>query len=119
MIGETLSYIDVCENEIRLETVSGKVFTLYHEQDCCEGVDLVNVEGNFQHLLGKVVTEVIEEIDPDDDPIFGAQEPPCESRTNTRVTFKTDEDTVITRWVGESNGYYSEGVDFIEITKKK
>lgn len=118
LVGETLEYVDFGGDEIRLTTKSGKVFQFYHEQDCCESVTLVDIEGNEKNLVGKVVRSVEVDIDPDNDAFFDHNDEVSrsyEGRTNTKITFVVDDETVITRWVGESNGYYSERVDFAQI----
>lgn len=119
LVGETLTHIDVFSEEILLTLESGRKVKVYHSQDCCENVWLENVEGDFKELVGKVLIDVSEEVDPDGDQVFAAhdeaREYPAESKTNTRISFVVDGATVITRWIGESNGYYSEGVTFAEI----
>jgi uncharacterized protein (TIGR02996 family) len=35
--------------------------------------------------------------------------------TTTAFIFKTDADTVVSKWIGESNGYYSESVQLEEV----
>ena len=85
---------------------------IYHEQDCCETVQIQDTEGNWHDLIGKVITET------DHDETCGVLDN-SESSTLTTLTFKCDDATVISRWIGESNGYYSEGVDLADITNWK
>ena len=112
MIGEVLSSIDIDtkENQILLTTKSGRIFKFYHEQDCCESVTINGlVVGDIQKLVGGVIQEITKE--------ESTVEVEYDSRTDTTLTFKIDEHTVISNWIGESNGYYSESVDFQEIDK--
>jgi hypothetical protein len=94
-----------------LTTKSGKVFRIFHSQDCCENVRIVGTEGNWKDLVGKVIRDFSHVTDPGGDP------PPeySESWTWTEFIFKVDDHTVISRWLGDSNGYYSEHVDFEKI----
>ena len=114
LIGETLTHIDADESgdTIRMETASGKVITLYHFQDCCESVRIEDTQGNWHDLIGKVIVGAEKR-----DGQFG--EPyEADSWTRTEFTFKVDDATVISRWIGESNGYYSESVDIKVATKR-
>lgn len=115
LVGETLKYVDDCGDEILLTTESGKKYKIYHSQDCCESVSVLDTKGNWHDLIGKVirVAEHDEESNPDKEEI-GVDY--YDSATLTTLTFKTDENTVISRWIGESNGYYSESVDIADIT---
>lgn len=113
LAGETLTHIDVDEKEnvILLTTESGRQVRIEHDQDCCESVYIEDTEGDWRELIGKPIIAATEEIIPGGDP------PPQypDSWTRTNLTFKVDGATVINRWIGESNGYYSETVDIKEI----
>ena len=116
LVGETLTYVDTDENndEIMLTTASGKIIKIFHEQDCCESVHIEDTEGNWHELIGKVIVEATNESTSEG-------EPPneySESWTRTTLTFKVDDATVISRWIGESNGYYSESVDIEMVAKR-
>ena len=83
-----------------------KEFVFYHEQDCCENVIIVDVNGDYNDLLD-VPLLMAEESSNND---FGD----CyESCTWTFYKFRTIKGSVTVRWLGESNGYYSESVDLI------
>jgi hypothetical protein len=114
LVGETLSYIDTDDSgQILLTTQSGRQICIYHEQDCCESVFIYDTKGNWHELIGKPILWANEEIDSPDDDIIGN----FDSVTQTKLTFKVDDATVVSRWIGESNGYYSETVDIKEILK--
>ena len=78
-------------------------------QDCCESVDIDDVCGDLGDLVGSPILQA-EEVD-------GGQLPAREdgyevSYTWTFYKFATIKGSVTVRWYGESNGYYSEEVDF-------
>lgn len=114
LIGETLEFVDVDEqeNQILLTTKSGRRILIYHDQGCCESVRIVDTLGNWHDLIGKVIVEVEEDI------IDSGDHDGYDSKTETTLTFKVDGSTVISKWIGESNGFYSESVDITEITRK-
>ena len=116
LVGETLTHIDINEagNEIMLTTESNKIIRIYHEQDCCESVGIEDTEGNWHDLIGKVIIEASEDVRPAGDP---APKYP-DSWTRTDLKFRVDGATVISRWIGESNGYYSESVDIEYVTNR-
>lgn len=109
--GEILTNIDIDEDkrQMLLTTKSGRVFRFHHKQDCCEDVKIVGLDENFTTLQGKVINEVKEEV------VEEENMEDYEHRTKTNFIFKTDENTAICRWVGISNGYYSETVDIDEL----
>lgn len=118
LVGEVLTHVDIFSDEILLTTESGRKIQIHHDQDCCESVGIVDTEGNWQDLVGKPLLEASTEIDPDNDPVFIETDKNYhDSWTNTKLTFRVDGATVINRWIGDSNGYYSENVDFEDITK--
>jgi len=87
-------------------------FTFLHEEDCCEHVYIEDIVGDLNDLVGKPL-DIVEEVEydrdfnpPDVEPVSG------DSFTWTFYKFATIKGYVDVRWLGESNGYYSEGVDF-------
>lgn len=108
--GEVLTHIDAGGDEIMLTTQSGRKIRIFHSQDCCESVSIEGIDGELHKLVGKVLIDTSEEIDRENNP----PEYP-DSWTRTIHTFKVDDATVIVRWMGESNGYYSESVDIAEL----
>lgn len=115
LCGEILTNIDIDDDYILLTTVSGRKIQIFHYQDCCESVSIESVEGNIVNLTGKVLIDVSERIDDSDNPPKDCDE----SWTRTIHTFKTNDETVIVKWIGISNGYYSENVTIEEIGKIK
>lgn len=93
--------------EIVIDTEEGPRYRMYHCQNCCEHVRVTNASAHINDKLGKVLS-VKEEIDCD---IAGGDD----SATETTFTIKTDKGKIKIEWLGESNGYYGEGVDFDEI----
>ena len=80
-------------------------FVFFHSQNCCESVDINDITGDLEDLVGEPLL-IAEEVS-------GATEPDVEHResyTYTFYKFATRRGYVDVRWLGESNGYYSEGV---------
>ena len=112
LVGEILTNIDVSDDTVMMTTKSGRQIMLYHSQGCCESVSILSTDGEWRELIGKPLLIVEEEIDGSAACDYG-------SKTETTFTFGVDGATVINRWIGESNGYYSESVDIKEITSSK
>jgi hypothetical protein len=110
--GKTLSSItgEVGSGEIVFVTTNGDKYLMYHEQDCCESVSVEDIVGDLQDLVGSelLVAEVVEGESPAD---FEAYE----SYTWTFYKFATRKGYVDIRWLGQSNGYYSESVSFVKV----
>ncbi len=111
LVGEVLDAVDIDreENQILLTTRSGRRFLVYHEQDCCETVAISGQDGNFGKLIGKPIVEAR------DFAVDTSEEAIDSSQTTTTLVFRVDDQTVISRWIGDSNGYYSESVDIAEL----
>ena len=111
LVGEVLDAVDIDreENQILLTTRSGRKFLVYHEQDCCESVRMVGQNGSFDELIGKPIVEAR------DFAVDTSEEATDSSQTTTTLVFRVDDQTVISRWIGDSNGYYSESVDIAEL----
>lgn len=106
MIGKIPVDISQNEDEITFTFSDGDFCTFHHEQDCCEIVTIDDVNGDWSDLIGVpiiVAEERIGEYVPDG----------WEDKTTwTFYTFRTIKGSVDVIWRGESNGYYSESVDF-------
>lgn len=110
LIGSTICSIEGIEKgseEVRIAYRTNQnhiqVLTMFHQQDCCENVFVQSVEGDT-NLEGCIVTyagEIISEQESDN----------FSTNTKTFYTIACAEKTMVIRWYGESNGYYSERVD--------
>jgi hypothetical protein len=114
LIGKTLTKVDdSSEYELKFYTDDNKIYRMYHEQDCCESVYIEDICGDLNDLLGTPIV-MAEEVVEDGE----AKDKWDESWTWTFYKFATAKGYVTIRWYGTSNGYYSEGVDFEEVTKE-
>lgn len=95
---------------VLFETAEGAKLRMYHAQDCCEHVRIEDVVGDVDDLIGNPIL-VAEEVSNGEGPtVEGGYGD--ESYTWTFYKLATIKGSVDIRWLGESNGYYSEGVDF-------
>ena len=112
MLGKTFVQVSgsVDSYEMLFETADGERFMFAHQQDCCETVRINDIVGDLQDLVGEpllIAEEVTGATEPDEEHY--------ESYSYTFYKFATRKGYVDVRWLGESNGYYSEGVDlFVE-----
>ena len=95
------------EGQIRFVCEDGSYYSLEHVQDCCESVWLDDITGDLSNLED---TEILVAEERFQEPSYGEDEYTPESSTWTFYTFRTVKGTVTLRWIGESNGYYSESV---------
>ena len=109
--GKTLSGIsgEVGDGEVVFVTTDGERYRMYHEQDCCENVSLEDIVGDLQDLVGSEIL-VAEEVNGEGPADFEASK----SHTWTFYKFATRKGYVDLRWLGTSNGYYSESVSFVK-----
>lgn len=116
LIGKTLKTVNNFDDErIVFTTVDGEVFTLCHQQDCCESVRVESIVGDLTDLIGTPIL-VAEERTSNEDPVDIVRTEDelryPESQTWTFYTIRTIKGTVDIRWYGSSNGCYSERVEF-------
>lgn len=88
---------------------TGEVYRMWHYQDCCESVDIEDIVGDLDDLIGSPILEAEE--------AENSTEPPPEGKgddSNLWTFYKlgTVKGHVTIRWFGSSNGYYSESVSF-------
>jgi len=101
-------------DRIEFDTEDGKRYAMFHDQDCCESVTIHDIKGDLQSLVGFTLQSACEE-STSDWPSDVPKKYEADSITWTTYTFETLVDKVTIRWLGESNGYYSESVDFRRI----
>ena len=112
LVGKILKEVKLVGNdEIIFITSEGERFKLYHQQDCCEGVYVEDINGDIEDLVNFPILQAEESTS--NDIIDGKPEYP-DSFTWTFYKLATVKGYVTIRWLGESNGYYSESVDFVK-----
>ncbi len=94
------------EVDIRLAGGGFGNLCIYHEPDCCETVELYDFDLTGS-LSGRILSaEVVSGDTPESPDEFS------DSHTWSFVKIKTECGDVTMRWLGESNGYYSEVPQF-------
>ena len=111
---------------------------MLHYQDCCESVYIEDVCGDVEDLIGSVVLQADEVTNCEDKNPLNPWDEKAQAKvllddldphtnnaevsnilddsfTWTFYRLATAKGSVVLRWLGESNGYYSESVDFIKI----
>lgn len=115
LVGKTIKEIKGLEkesDEVRVITDDDNEYLFYHQRDCCEHVALNDFEISSESLVGGLIT-LSEQLKNVEDPIIELSE----SYTWTFYKIETDKGGLWMRWLGESNGYYSEEVDFVWVNK--
>jgi hypothetical protein len=115
--GKVLSKIDNIDNqELIFHLQTGEKYKLYHSQDCCENVSIEDINGDLEDLIGTpiLLAEEVSNYEPisEEDKKRTEEANEWGSCTWTFYKLATKNGYVDIRWYGESNGYYSEGVDF-------
>lgn len=108
MLGKTMIKIEHDQTgkeneELRFYWSDSEGIGFTHYQDCCEHVYIESIDGDLDDLIGQplmIAEEVVTTLESEYD-----------SGTATWYRFATIKGYVTVRWVGESNGYYSESVD--------
>jgi len=126
--GKVLERIDVIrsvpgkEDEIVFVVNEDEKYKLSHYQDCCEDVTIEDICGDIDDLIGVPIV-MAEEASNDDTNDFwpdGVEKHEYEeSYTWTFYKLATIKGYVTIRWYGQSNGYYSEDVNFERISKEE
>lgn len=116
LMGKTLVSVEREGGEQIIFTLDdGTKYVMYHENNCCESVTIEDIAGDLEDLVGSPIT-MAEMVTNDGDNPPGVTVPDYqESFTWTFYKLATIKGYVTIRWYGESNGYYSEDVDFKEI----
>lgn len=114
LIGKKFHTVEARNNNEELVFIGDEgSYRFYHYQDCCENVSIDDINGELADLVGTPILQADEEVS-NENPEGVAPEYQY-SFTWTFYRFGTIKGRVVVRWYGESNGYYSESVDFAEI----
>lgn len=113
MVGSIFPIVEVTDSELIFENATER-YVFSHHQDCCEHVYIESIVGDVQDLVNTPI--LIAEESTGDTPADSTASP-SDSYTWTFYKFATFKGWVDIRWLGESNGYYSESVD-VEYTSK-
>jgi hypothetical protein len=112
--GKIISKIEgfhVDSEELTITLTDGTRILFYHYQACCEGVSIEDVNGNPDNHIGAKLYGI--DVKSNSNSINPNVE--GESFTWTFYTIKTSKGYLDVRWLGNSNGYYGEEVDYIII----
>jgi hypothetical protein len=110
LLGRTLTAVNVADDKetITICVNDGCEYRMFHDQDCCERVSVEDVVGDLDDLIGAPILRAEERTDSE----CGAVDKYDDSYTWTFYELATIKGSVMIRWYGSSNGYYSESVDF-------
>jgi hypothetical protein len=104
--GEQIEFI--CED--------GSIYVMHHQQDCCEAVSIESIVGDLADLVGSPILHAKEATSEEDPEGYKkADNTYRDSFTWTFYKLATIKGWVDIRWLGESNGYYSERVDLTRV----
>ncbi len=118
LVGLTISSITRDGDTVTIQTGDGRLFIIQHHQDCCENVRLVDSvipDG----VVGQKVVSASHNSDSPElswyERVTGCSS--WDSATRTDIKIELENGLVVHLvWLGESNGYYGEGVSFEELT---
>ena len=121
MVGVTMKAIKgkLGDEQMAVVAEDGRRFVFWYEHDCCASCAVEDVIGDLADLVGSPIVEA-EEVSnyaPEAGKAPWETDPKAyapESFTWTFYRFSTVKGTVTIRWLGESNGYYSESVSYRE-----
>ena len=104
LVGKTCLHVEVGDDFVAFVFLDGTIAKMHHVEDCCESVTVEDVNGDVADLIGVPLLVCDERTDSKEGGDY-------ESATWTFYTLRTIRGSVDIRWLGVSNGYYSESVD--------
>lgn len=114
--GHTLTKVETTINEMVFTLEDGVKYMLCHYPDCGESVTIEDICGELDDLVGVPIL-IAEEVSGGQGVVPEGFEYPTSGPGSFTWTFyklATIKGYVTVRWFGESNGYYSETVDWMK-----
>lgn len=111
LVGKTIKKVtglNKNSEEVTILFNDNSIATFFHEYDCCEDVVLYDFEltaKSLDSLIGAVVNDANETTSK-----YMAEDPEEDDGTWTFYNINTSKGCINMRWLGTSNGYYSEEV---------
>lgn len=114
LTGKTIVDITATKNDdditkLRFVCSDGSKYIMEHFQNCCEQVRVEEIHGDIDDLIGSPVL-MAEEVSN-----HHGEHGDNNSCTWTFYKLATIKGSVTIRWLGTSNGYYSEEVSFYKV----
>ena len=110
LLNKIIFKIENDNDRIDFYSTDGNMYSMYHDQDCCESVSIDDINGDLDDLIGSPIL-MADESYSKNTKLDGTPDDDCESCTWTFYRFATVKGYVNIRWYGASNGYYSESVN--------
>lgn len=110
LLNKMIFKIENDNDRIDFYSTDGNMYSMYHNQDCCESVSIDDINGDLDDLIGSPIL-MADESSSKNTKLDGTPDDDCESCTWTFYRFATIKGYVNIRWYGVSNGYYSESVN--------
>jgi hypothetical protein len=108
LLGQTFTSVVTEDDKIIFTHNDGRVFTLEHEQDCCECVYIESIVGDLSDLENSEILRADEEtLDGDDEETLDDDDEDEGIAMWTFYKLATRKGYVDIRFHGSSNGYYA------------
>lgn len=112
LVGQVITNVIVRNDVIIFETLCGdqpRKYIMQHYQHCCESVYIEDICGYWEDIIGYPILVASESSNSSEPPVN------AESFTWTFYDISTIKGTITLRWLGTSNGFYSESVSFQQL----
>lgn len=117
LVIDSIKINDKYDDEIVFNFQDGNKIKMYHNQDCCENVQIDDICGDINDLIDSEIIH-FEERSGESDCNTEIDGRFYESFTYTFYDIQTMRGSVNIKWLGESNGYYSESVSIVNLHKE-
>jgi hypothetical protein len=111
----TIEGLEKGSDRVVIKCLEGN-YEMFHSQDCCECVMVEEIVGDVADIIGWAIMKA-EEVTDGEELNPPGSERSAESFTWTFYKIDTIKGGVTIRWYGSSNGYYSESVNFREMSR--